>query len=741
MAPPKGGGGRGRGRGRKSSGGGSSGGSGRGGGSGDGPTPEILLTKAQQEVIAGLPASDAAWQADAVAAAAEPEPEPEPAAAAPQVQPEPAAHAARGEALRAKFAEQQQSSAYLKMQPGRQKLPALGACESLMRTIEANDVTVVAGGTGCGKSTQVPQFLLDQMLTAGTGHRAHIICTQPRRIAAVGVAERVADERGESIGGSVGYSIRGESKRSADTRLLFCTTGVLLKMLEGDHELSSAGKGAAPVSHVVIDEVHERSCDSDLLLVMCRKMLRTQKQRDGSPRIKLVLMSATVQSQVFADYFQERGLTVGVSEIAGRTFPVERLYLSDAIEHCGYVCSPGRDCARPEVTPAMVAKDNGSGEAAPGDEPNPSASTGEDDEEGGGDAEEAELTLGQKMVAANKEARQKKEKNVAENSASGIGRLGGLAHAWCDRVGQSGMLRDKSAGLGGCSRSTLDTLRVLDHGVCPNTDLIVALVRHIASAQPKQQSGDEGGAVLVFLPGAGEINTTLRAMQADAELGRGERYRLLPLHSELSTAEQKQVFRHPPPGVTKVVLSTNIAEASVTIDDISFVIDGGTHKEMQYDAHTSMAALVQTRISKANAAQRAGRAGRVRAGVCYHLFLRWELQHMPAQQLPELQRSPLETTCLRIKTLGLGSIRAALSQAPEPPREHAIDHVLRVLSGLGLIQPVESAEEAEGLTPLGHALASLPVDPRIGKLVLLGAVFRCRASHPLCHLEELFFES
>ena len=93
------------------------------------------------------------------------------------------------------------------------------------------------------------------------------------------------------------------------------------------------------------------------------------------------------------------------------------------------------------------------------------------------------------------------------------------------------------------------------------------------------------------------------------------------------------MFRHPPPGVTKVVLSTNIAEASVTIDDISFVIDGGTHKEMQYDAHTSMAALVQTRISKANAAQRAGRAGRVRAGVCYHLFLRWELQHMPGMPL------------------------------------------------------------------------------------------------------------
>ena len=223
------------------------------------------------------------------------------------------------------------------------------------------------------------------------------------------------------------------------------------------------------------------------------------------------------------------------------------------------------------------------------------------------------------------------------------------------------------------------------------------------------------------------------------------RYLLLPLHSELSTSEQKQVFRNPPAGKTKVVLSTNIAEASVTIDDVSFVVDCGTHKEMQYDPHTSMAALVQARISRANAAQRAGRAGRVRAGLCYHLFLKWEDQNaMLPQQLPEIQRSPLEMTCLRIKTLGLGSIAAALAQAPEPPGAHAVDHVLRVLSGLGLTQQLtagtasesqpepqqegvygSSTLEVEKLTPLGEAVASLPVDPRIGKLVLLGAVFRC----------------
>ena len=248
------------------------------------------------------------------------------------------------------------------------------------------------------------------------------------------------------------------------------------------------------------------------------------------------------------------------------------------------------------------------------------------DDEGGeeDEAESSEMSAGQKIIAANRKARLQKEKNASENSASGSGKLGGPVHAWCDRVGQQGMRKDKSGGLKGCSGRTLDVLRTIDHSQLPNNvDLVVALVRYIAG-QPKKPAEDSGGGaashphptltslppnplrtltsssphhhpiltfslsqVLVFLPGTAEINGMLRAMQSDRELGRKERFLLLPLHSELSTSEQKQVFRHPPNGVTKVVLSTNIAEASVTIDDISFVVDCGTHKEMQYDrAHS-----------------------------------------------------------------------------------------------------------------------------------------------------------
>ena len=603
MAPPKGGGRGGRGRGR-----------GRGGKSGGSrtrstPTPSVALSRAQQDMVSELLAGSGpvvAWSAQeasggAAAAASAP------AAAAKR---EPAVTAAsearlqqQGDVLRAAFEQQQQSPAWLKMQPGRRKLPALAARDSLMQTIAASDVTVVAGGTGCGKSTQVPQFLLNEMLASGKGGSANIICTQPRRIAAVGVAERVAEERGEPIGHSVGYTIRGESKRSAASRLVFCTTGVLLKMLEEDHDLGL-------VTHVVIDEVHERSCDSDLLLLMCRKMLASQKTRaaassssgPAAPRLKLVLMSATLDSKVFAKYFEQSGLSVGIAEIEGvspihasphtdtslfspacchssclvlalggayplvccawvqRTFPVERLYLSDAIEHCGYDCRGGYH-SRPEVTSAMLSKQNGNG-----------GTEGESDRVdiagGGAEGEDdaGEMSAGQKIIAANRKARLQKEKNASENSASGSGKLGGLVHAWCDAVGQQGMLRDKSAGLAArsCSGETLDVLRTLDHGQVPNNvDLVVQLVRYIASKPKSADAASGGGAVLVFLPGTGEITTMLRAMQADRELGRSDCYLLLPLHSELSTGEQKQVFRHPPPGVTKVRTSATVWRLSL----------------------------------------------------------------------------------------------------------------------------------------------------------------------------------
>lgn len=188
--------------------------------------------------------------------------------------------------LLAEWRRTQQSAKYKTIMAKRCTLPAQLMREDVMRMILSRQVVVISGSTGCGKSTQVPQFILDQCIEAGAGSGCSIICTQPRRLAAIAVAERVAAERAERIGDTVGYSIRLESKRSSRTRLLFCTTGIVLRHLESSPTL-------AGVSHVIVDEVHERGLDSDFLLIILKGLLAKR------PDLKLILMSATLNAEIF----------------------------------------------------------------------------------------------------------------------------------------------------------------------------------------------------------------------------------------------------------------------------------------------------------------------------------------------------------------------------------------------------------------------------------------------------------
>jgi len=209
----------------------------------------------------------------------------------------------------------QQKPAYKKMLQSRAKLPAANKKEALLKELADHQVIIVSGETGCGKTTQVPQFILDEEIEAGRGAKCSIICTQPRRISAIGVSERVASERDEPIGQTVGYQIRLEKKKSHRTRLLFCTTGVLLRRLHGDPTLEG-------VSHVVVDEVHERSMDGDFLLIILRDLLAVRRD------LKLVLMSATINADLFCNYFG--GVEISPSlHIPGFTHPVEEWYLED----------------------------------------------------------------------------------------------------------------------------------------------------------------------------------------------------------------------------------------------------------------------------------------------------------------------------------------------------------------------------------------------------------------------------
>ena len=247
------------------------------------------------------------------------------------------------------------------------------------------------------------------------------------------------------------------------------------------------------------------------------------------------------------------------------------------------------------------------------------------------------------------------------------------------------------------------------------------------------------GAVLVFLPGWDEIARLKERLEANPAFG-GGRYLVLPLHSMVPPQDQRRAFVRPPRGVRKVVLSTNIAETAVTIDDVVVVINSGRHKEKSYDPYTAVSTLQSGWAPRASERQRAGRAGRCRPGVAVHLYSRARAASLPEFALPELQRSPLDELCLQVKLLErrgfaeAASAAAFLAKAAEPPPPAAVGNALRLLEAIGAITPPAAEggdppgrqqQRGERLTTLGRHLAALPLAPAVGKLVLYGVLFRC----------------
>ncbi|KAF9245882.1 P-loop containing nucleoside triphosphate hydrolase protein [Melanogaster broomeanus] len=493
-----------------------------------------------------------------------------------------------------------QSSTYATILASRQRLPAFAAKDQFLDGLDKNRVVIVVGETGCGKTTQLPQFILDSLICAGRGKDASIIITQPRRISAISVAARVSAERVDD--GSVGYAIRGESKQDKRTKLLFCTTGVLLRRL-------STGDNLEKVTHVLVDEVHERSVDGDFLLLELRELLSRHK------KLKVVLMSATIKHETFVKYFNNAPMF----SIPGFTHPVTDKYLEDFIHLLSYVPQSGR--------------------------------------------------------------RGKKEQKDKEDE---------------DRL--------KSQGLSEQDISSIQSIAAADR---IDYQLIAALVKHITSSTATR------GGILIFLPGVQEIRQCIEALRSS--LGEDNGAEIYPLHANLTNEEQRMVFRTI--RKWKIIAATN---TSITIDDVIYVIDGGKVKETNYNPETGLSVLAEQWISLAAARQRRGRAGRTQPGTCYKLYTRKQEEKMKPFPVPEILRTPLESISLTVKVMRENEdVKHFLKGAIDPPEVSAMDKAWSVLKELGAI------DQDGRLTALGRHMSMLPVDLRLGKMLVLGSVFRC----------------
>ncbi|KAJ3118670.1 ATPdependent RNA helicase [Nowakowskiella sp. JEL0407] len=533
---------------------------------------------------------------------------------------------ATSERMFKEFKAQQKSTEFQRMLSLRKQLPSWGKQVEIIDAVRNNRVVVISGETGCGKTTQVPQFILDNYIELQTGAKCKILVTQPRRISAIGVAQRVADERAEVLGKTVGYQIRLESRMSDSTRILFCTTGILLRRLEGrgadtDESAAAWGDGIDDISHIIVDEVHERSLDSDFLLMVLKDLLAIRTD------LTLILMSATLNADLFCDYFSS--VKPPRVHIEGRTFPVTPIFLEDALIQTHYV--PEGDFITKKKKVNLRHDEN------PDDQLNDLAIA--DDLLLYENLRKRYAYLNEPVVRSlfTMDTEKIQYPLIAALVVNRVSKmLGKSLDEKPDKVPSATGKRGQKSFSRGRSYKGSKGVEWKDSKTSTN---------------PVEE---ENRAILIFLPGYDDISNVHETLLSypDLRAATADGLYCIPLHSSLSSEEQIRVFNRPPSGYVKIIIATNIAETSITVDDVVYVIDSGRLKEMSYDSSKGMSALTDTWVSRSSAMQRRGRAGRVAAGVCVHLFTRHRFENvLEEQQKPEIQRVPLEQLCLRIKVL------------------------------------------------------------------------------------------
>ena len=514
-------------------------------------------------------------------------------------------------------------------------LPVSARRDEIAQAIRDHQVVIVSGETGSGKTTQLPKICMQ----LGRGVAGMIGHTQPRRLAARSVADRIADELGQTVGRErgqvVGYQVRFTDEVGPTTLVKLMTDGILLAEIQSDPMLRR-------YDTLIIDEAHERSLNIDFILGYVARLLPAR------PDLKVIITSATIDSDRFARHFGTWEGTPGsgrliepapVIEVSGRTYPVEIRY-------------------RPlgPTTPSSYTSEASSTQA---DEP----------------IETTEVT------------------------ESGPMQL---------------VLEDPD-----------DELATLGYGMGEDIDVETAICHAV-----DELSAEGDGDILVFLPGERDIRDTEAAL-LDHLKGRGRRagddkgarpgdIEILPLYARLTAAEQHRVFE--PHRLRRVVLATNVAETSLTVPGIRYVIDPGLARISRYSNKTKVQRLPIEPVSQASANQRAGRCGRVAEGVAIRLFSQADYLSRPRFTEPEILRTSLASVILQMASLGLGAVED-FPFLDAPDRRAVRDGVALLVEIGALAQDRESADAAPAssqyrLTGIGRDLARLPIDPRLGRMLL-----------------------
>ena len=533
-------------------------------------------------------------------------------------------------------------------------LPVSARREEIAQAISQHQVVIISGETGSGKTTQIPKICLQ----LGRGVAGMIGHTQPRRIAARSVAERIAAELGQKVGKEpgevVGYQVRFTDEVGPTTLVKLMTDGILLAEIQSDPMLRR-------YDTLIIDEAHERSLNIDFILGYLARLLPLR------PDLKVIITSATIDSDRFARHFGRWNGPIGrgtlieaapVIEVSGRTFPVEIRYRPLAAD-----------------TPTSYFSSSTSLAAQPTESSPATASAIEE-----------------------------------ESTGSGVEQL---------------VLEDPD-----------DPLALEGYGAGQDIDVETAIC-HAVDELCAEGPGD----ILVFLPGERDIRDTEQALRdhlrnrAPKDISHSKNpadIEILPLFARLSSAEQHRIFEEH--SHRRVVLATNVAETSLTVPGIRYVIDPGLARISRYSNKTKVQRLPIEEISKASANQRSGRCGRVADGIAIRLYSADNFASRPDFTEPEILRTSLASVILQMSALGLGDV--ASFPFVDAPDSRAIRDGINQLIEIGALRPLDSSKTSDSsalaqgnqgleLTRIGRDLARLPIDPRLGRMLIAGNESGC----------------